>query len=253
MPASTKPVISAASCQMGISSFWDGMIFRSSSGVTALNSVRLNTRCPPVKGSKNSVVLLKTPKAENGPDQPYLVGYYVSPEPLDETQLLQHLQAQLPENMIPSRLMHLTELPLTLNGKLDRGALPDPGFSSAAHYKAPQTAYEKTLAAIWKQVLKQEQVGIHDNFFDLGGNSLLLIQMHSQLLKALHIKLNIMEVFKHPTIARLAQFLASHDSTQVQEKASEGKDKNLGEKPAPIQGAGRPSSAIAIIGMAGRF
>src|SRR5260363_356983 len=80
------------------------------------------------EGIQNSVVLLKTPKEENGTAQPYLIGYYVSPEPLNETWLFEHLQARLPETMIPSRLVHLAQLPLTPNGKLDRQALPDPGF-----------------------------------------------------------------------------------------------------------------------------
>ena len=96
------------------------------------------------------------------------------------SELRSFLKAKLPEYMVPSIFMFLDALPLTPNGKIDRKALPAPDQSSpelGASYVAPRTAEEELIAEIWAEVLKVDKVGIHDNFFDLGGHSLKATQV----------------------------------------------------------------------------
>src|SRR5260364_281845 len=132
---------------MGISSSWDGMIFRSNSEATGLNSVRLNTRYPPMKAYKQCGAAEKL-QGRKWNDPALSRRLLRLAEPLEETCLFAHLQAKLPEYMVPSRLVHLTELPLTPNGKLDRQALPDPGFvGDRTRQVAPRTELEKQLCA----------------------------------------------------------------------------------------------------------
>ena len=108
--------------------------------------------------------------------------------------------------MVPSYLVPLPELPLTVNGKVDRGALPDPRrarAAAAATFAAPSTATERTLAAIWAEVFHLPEVGIHDNFFDLGGDSIMSIQIVAEARRQ-GLSLSARDIFAHHTIARLA-------------------------------------------------
>ena len=135
-----------------------------------------------------------------------LVAYIVSQ--VTETQsILQQLQQRLPPYMVPAKLVRLDRLPLTNNGKIDRRALPEVSFDDGAvGYHAPRNATEKQLCDLWAQVLQQKQVGIEDNFFTLGGDSILAIQVLSQL-KREGQGLGIRALFDHPTVASLAQHL----------------------------------------------
>jgi acyl carrier protein len=120
------------------------------------------------------------------------------------------LKAKLPEYMIPSAFIMLEALPLLPNGKVDRRALPVPERvrpDLEAAYQAPQTEVEQTIASIWQEVLHIEEVGIHDNFFDLGGHSLLLVQVHSKLQKIFQRNFPLVGMFQYPTISYLAQYL----------------------------------------------
>ena len=117
------------------------------------------------------------------------------------------LKRKLPDYMIPSAFVFLDSLPLTPNGKVDRRALPAPAQSRPELEEAlvsPRTTVEKVIAAIWAEVLKLEQVGIHDNFFDLGGHSLLATQVVSRLRHALQVELPLRALFESPTVASLA-------------------------------------------------
>jgi len=121
------------------------------------------------------------------------------------------LREKLPEYMIPSALVLLKALPLTPNGKVDRKALPAPDSlrpELEATYVPPRTEVEQTIANIWQDRLDLEKVGIHDNFFDLGGHSLLLIQVHSQLQKLLNRDISITDLFEYPTISSLTKYLS---------------------------------------------
>jgi acyl carrier protein len=126
-------------------------------------------------------------------------------------ELLSHSRAQLPEYMLPAAWVTLDELPRLPNGKINRKALPAPDSLSAesgARYVAPQTEVERALAGIWQEVLQTSQVGVYDNFFaDLGGNSLMLIQVLGKLRESLGRDVSIVELFQFPTINSLAHHL----------------------------------------------
>lgn len=126
-------------------------------------------------------------------------------------QLLSYLKARLPDYMMPSAFVLLETLPLTPNGKVDRRALPLPERSRpelANVLVMPQSDAEQLIASVWQEVLQLEEVGIHDNFFDLGGNSLLLLKSCSKLVQILLRELSIVDLFQYPTISALAQHLS---------------------------------------------
>lgn len=122
-------------------------------------------------------------------------------------QLRNFLKARLPEHMIPASFVILDELPLLPNGKIDRRALPAPRAirPDLPHaFVAPRTSVERTLAGIWYDLLGLPQIGIHDNFFDLGGHSLLTTQLISRVRELFNVELPLRQVFQQPTIAALA-------------------------------------------------
>ncbi|MGF6798549.1 amino acid adenylation domain-containing protein [Paraburkholderia youngii] len=120
-----------------------------------------------------------------------------------------YLSARLPDYMVPSAFMRLSGLPLTVNGKLDRKALPAPADDAYARaaYEAPQGAVETALAEIWAELLGLERVGRHDNFFELGGHSLLAVQMSSRLSQAVGVELPLSTLFARPVLGDLAASL----------------------------------------------
>ncbi|MGH7579589.1 MAG: non-ribosomal peptide synthetase [Gemmatimonadales bacterium] len=146
------------------------------------------------------------------PDQPRLVGYFVprdGPPPAVST-LRAHLATRLPAAAVPAAFVMLSRLPLTDNGKLDRAALPPPSPERpdlVTGFVAPRTGLERAIAAIWAEVLCLERVGIHDTFFELGGDSLALIRVHGRLQLHLGAELPLVTLFEHPTIHALATHL----------------------------------------------
>jgi natural product biosynthesis luciferase-like monooxygenase protein len=117
---------------------------------------------------------------------------------------------QLPEYMVPAQFLIAPSLPLTPNGKVDRKALSVQaplGSHEQGEHVAPQGRLEQQIAAIWQTVLHVEQVGIHDNFFDLGGHSLLMAQAHSELRRRLQVELPLVKMLEYPTISSLATYL----------------------------------------------
>jgi amino acid adenylation domain-containing protein len=153
-----------------------------------------------------------------------LVGYLV-PEAgetpgIDE--LREHLSKRLPEYMLPTSFVLLEELPLLVNGKVDRKALPAPdsaALSGARVYVAPRTPTEELLAGIWSEVLGVERVGAEDNFFDLGGHSLLATQVVTRVREALGVELPMRSMFESPTVGGLA--------SSVEQLRLEGQGVNL--------------------------
>jgi amino acid adenylation domain-containing protein len=122
----------------------------------------------------------------------------------DAAALRAHLVGKLPATMIPAVWVFLPSLPLSPSGKVDRKALPEPDQEAAvAPWAPPATAAEKALAAIWCQVLGRDGVGVHDNFFSLGGDSILGVQVLTRAAQA-GLQLTPRQVFRHPTIAELA-------------------------------------------------
>ena len=121
--------------------------------------------------------------------------------------LRSHLKKHLPAHMLPHDFVLLTALPLTPNGKVDRAALPAPDRSRrrlAQNFVSPRTPVEQALAVIWATLLGLEEVGVHDDFFDLGGHSLKATQVMSRLHKQLDVDLPLRTIFSHPTVAGLA-------------------------------------------------
>ncbi|HRL22987.1 MAG TPA: phosphopantetheine-binding protein, partial [Alcaligenes sp.] len=122
-------------------------------------------------------------------------------------QLREQLAQRLPDYMVPSVIMVLDALPLNANGKIDRKVLPEPQFVGGQEYEAPQGELETALASIWAQVLGVERVGRRDNFFDLGGHSLLLVQLHERIRKGLQTDLSVMDLFRYPSVQAQAAFM----------------------------------------------
>jgi amino acid adenylation domain-containing protein/natural product biosynthesis luciferase-like monooxygenase protein len=135
----------------------------------------------------------------------------------DSAALQRHCRAALPDAMVPSAVVTLAQLPLTANGKIDRKALPAPGDDpdAAAGYEAPDGAREATVAAIWREVLRVERVGRHDSFFDLGGHSLLVVQVISRLRDALALEARPADLFARPTLAAFTAGLAAEPAPRL--------------------------------------
>jgi amino acid adenylation domain-containing protein/FkbM family methyltransferase len=121
-----------------------------------------------------------------------------------------HLRGWLPDAMQPAAWVFLEALPLTANGKLDRARLPEPVVQGSA-YRAPRGGLQRAIAGIWSEVLGIARVGAQDNFFDLGGHSLLLARVHARLREVLKAEISIVELFRFPTVAALATRLAGND------------------------------------------
>jgi amino acid adenylation domain-containing protein len=170
---------------------------------------------------------------------PLMVAYVVSATSEVQTvnSLSEHLRVRLPEHMLPARIIFLKEFPRTGHGKLDLMALPDPGASVLkAGYVIPQTYIEQRIAALWAEVLEVEQIGIEDNFFDLGGHSLLLVRVHSRLGDLFGRKIPITALFQHPTVHTLARYLEGNGEA---DDGREGRRRAEKRKQAIIDGRTR--------------
>ncbi|MFI4918473.1 MAG: amino acid adenylation domain-containing protein [Legionellales bacterium] len=156
---------------------------------------------------KQSLVLVED--SADAPS-PQLVAYYTSHFDISQSELMTYLESQLPRHMLPNVLMHLPAFPLTLNGKLDRKALPAPVWADEVHsYVAPRGEVEASCCRIWAKALGLARVGIDDDFFRLGGHSILAIQVAHGMSLALNQHVAVMDVFQHRTIAKLSAFLAN--------------------------------------------
>jgi len=154
-------------------------------------------------------VIVNLHKTENNQQ---LVAYVIG-ELIDDLsqQLKQHLKTHLPDYMIPSQIIRLDEFPLTPNGKIDRQALPHPNHESQSLYEAPRNKIEQQLTEIWSLIVECEKISIHDNFFDLGGHSILAIKLLNEIQKSFNQELSLTSLFQHPTIAQLAQQLSQFE------------------------------------------
>ena len=135
-------------------------------------------------------------------------------EPADASRLRAHLAETLPESMIPAAVVALAELPLTTGGKVDRSALPEPAEPGAGARRggAPRTPIERAIVETWQAVLGLPEVGLDDNFFDLGGHSLLLVETQQRLQSELGVSLPMTTFFRYPTVQALAEHLAGTGS-----------------------------------------
>jgi len=161
---------------------------------------------------REAVVLLRG----DVPDDRSLTAYVVSGRrsmPVIRD-LRDFLGNRLPDYMVPAEFILLDAMPLTPSGKVDRRALSDleGGRRTGEEYVAPENELEKTIAGIWQELLKVEKVGIRDNFFDLGGHSLLIVQVQSRLRGVVDRELSITDMFRYPTIEKLAGFLTQEQN-----------------------------------------
>jgi Phosphopantetheine attachment site/AMP-binding enzyme C-terminal domain len=146
------------------------------------------------------------------------VGFAVSTD-----ELRAFLAAKLPSFMVPWAFVPLTSLPRNANGKLDRGALPDPGrqaWGAAVEVEEPRSEAERTVAAIWQEVLGLDRVSVHDNFFDSGGHSLLALRAYHRLKAAFRQDFPLVALFEHPTIEAIARYLGGGVETGGEQGAS---------------------------------
>ncbi|MCT2347628.1 amino acid adenylation domain-containing protein, partial [Niallia taxi] len=154
---------------------------------------------------KEAVVAAK----EDDQGQKFLCAYIVSHETLDKAKLKAYLKRSLPDYMIPTYMMEIDAIPLTNNGKVNRTALPEPNIQGliAGEFEAPQTSLQVTLASIWREVLGVERIGLHDNFFDLGGHSLKATVLMSEIHRLLGKEVPLKEIFTSPTIHELSSYM----------------------------------------------
>jgi amino acid adenylation domain-containing protein len=172
--------------------------------------------------------------AEIGYDEPeqarQLVAYIVPRQEVVVSDLVAFLTQRLPDYMIPSHFVMMERLPLTPNGKVDRKALPSPAIgqiSAAVAFTAPQSQVEMKLAEIWSRTLKHEQVGLHDNFFDLGGDSITAIHVTLQVSQTFGIQLSPKTLFDSPTIEGLARQIEDAISAEIENMSDEEAERLL--------------------------
>jgi surfactin synthase thioesterase subunit len=153
-----------------------------------------------------------TALAENPTADQSLCAYIVSPQELTAVELREYLSRKLPDYMVPAYFVRVEAIPLTPNGKVDRSALPAPHGSirTGTQYAPPADELEEKLLSSWQETLGNRTIGINDDFFVLGGDSLKAITLFSKINKAFpHYKLILMDLFRHPTIKQLASHIKS--------------------------------------------
>jgi acyl carrier protein len=147
-------------------------------------------------------------RADNGGEKRLIAYVIASGMPLTRDALQEHLQTQLPDYMVPVAFVQLDALPLNASGKLDRAALPVPTSDNTIGdhvYIAPRTPVEKRVVAILAELLALDKVGIDDNFFFLGGHSLLGTQLIARVRNTFDVELSLRKVFDSPTAAELSE------------------------------------------------
>jgi amino acid adenylation domain-containing protein len=157
---------------------------------------------------------------EDRPGDKQLVAYVVPRDgaSLSVGSVREYLGNRLPAYMLPQALVPLDEFPLTLNGKVDRKRLPTPqtaSHGSAARVIAPRTELERTIADAWRDVLQVDEVGVDDNFFDLGGHSLHVMKIFSRLRAVLPEELSIVDLFQYPTVRGLACHMSENQADEL--------------------------------------
>ncbi|MCV7176877.1 hypothetical protein H7H98_14175, partial [Mycolicibacterium sphagni] len=154
-----------------------------------------------VDGVQQAVVIAR----EDRPGDKRLVGYVVAASAdLEPVRLRAALAERLPEYMVPAAIVVIDAIPLTVNGKIDRKALPAPEFEDASQYRAPGTVVEEVLAGIYAKVLGVNRVGVDDSFFNLGGDSLSAMRLIAAINTDLNTRLSVRVLFEAPTVAQLA-------------------------------------------------
>lgn len=188
---------------------------------------------------KQAVVVAR----EDIPGQKRLVAYLVAAGDVHDTEYVRKsIEQQLPDFMHPSAYVWLSELPKTTSGKVDRKNLPKPNLQRpdiTTLYKGPTTAREKNIAVVWKELLMLDKIGIDDNFFHLGGNSILAMKTVAALKQRFGYELPVTRLYQLPTISAISHFISGADKTHA--------------SPVKKQARRAENKDVAIIGMACRF
>lgn len=162
---------------------------------------------------QTAVVVANNIIAQQARENHVLIGYYVANKELDTNKILQFIAGKIPNYMVPDQLIHLEQLPLTVNGKLDRKSLPQPDTNAPnKDHEVPRNELEQKIRDIWSEVLgiSQHEIGIHDDFFKLGGDSIISIQLVSKIRRILGLSISVKDIFSTKTIA------AMHDQILTQ-------------------------------------
>ncbi len=181
------------------------------------------------------------------PGEKALIAYVIpnSRETADSI-LREYLRDRLPDYMIPSYFVMLDCFPMTPNNKIDRKSLPMPeksAYRANSDMMQPSNNVQKTVSDIWKEVLNRENIGLNENFFDLGGHSLLLAKVRSKIYKTMNIDLQIMDLFKYPTVNTLSEYLE-----QKQGKKTAGVNRKIKQP----ETTSSQNCDIAVTGMSAR-
>ncbi len=169
------------------------------------------------EGIRACVVTAYSRQPESGLDKE-LVAYVVSDEPVETSRLRAYLAKYLPSYMLPSHYVNLDSLPLTSNGKVDKKRLPVPGATTAAgsvstSYAAPRNDVETRLVQVWEDVLGKTHIGINDDFFELGGDSIKVIKLHKLMNETFPNCIQISQIFSNPSISGLIRLMFKDDIT----------------------------------------
>lgn len=188
---------------------------------------------------KRTIVLPNT----NEEGETRLVGYIqANGEKPEMNSIRLELVNKLPEFMVPTFLMWVDEFPTNANGKIDKEKLPEPGYlrsNSDVIFKKPRTKVEKRIADIWEKELKISGIGVDDNFFEMGGTSLMAQKVVNAIMKTLKVRIPVTKLYQHTTIDALSKFVEGDKETTLYSKRKAKGSNN--------------SNDVAVIGMAGRF
>ncbi|PTX61368.1 amino acid adenylation domain-containing protein [Kordia periserrulae] len=184
---------------------------------------------------------------ENDANEKELIAYIVSEQEETVVQLHEYLKQSLPEYMIPTYFIQLPEIPLTSNGKVDKKALPsskEVGLSTGVEYVAPSNATEEAIIDIWKEILQKEQIGVNDNYFALGGDSIKAINIIIKVNKKLNTNITVSDLYINTTVKTLSDFILAgnadeeiNDFTKGYEYIKEVQERVEAENPELISDA----------------
>jgi amino acid adenylation domain-containing protein len=167
---------------------------------------------------KQAIVLAK----EDHTGNKRLVAYLVVDNQFDKELTIRHLSKQLPEYMLPSIWVQIESIPVNSNGKVDKKALPEPDLGENLYQKfvAPESEIEVQIANIWKGLLNLEEISVHDNFFDLGGHSLMALRIISAIRKQLRTEIEIIDLVNNPTVYGLSKLVETYMEVELNPKSS---------------------------------
>lgn len=175
---------------------------------------------------KESAVVVRT----NSRKENEIAAFIVAARDLTVPELREYLRAKLPQFMVPENYIQLPALPLSKNGKIDKGMLRNFRYSNlgtGSEFSVPTTEVEKSLIQIWKRTLEREEIGVHDNFFDLGGNSLKLLKVVEQINKDLGTDLPVVKLFQFPTVTTLAKFMSADKAEPGHEESEDLRSRSV--------------------------